>query len=547
VIGGRGEKTAPAGGASTIAAVPRRVLVVSAAVLIVCGVTARFVHLGRLFYYHDEAATSLRISGHTASDYGKVVTGRLVTARQVAAFQRPGGGIADTVHSLAVDDPQHPPLFFVLARLWSGAIGSSPASLRALAAVLGVLFLGCAAWLVEVLFRSRLVTVVAVTLLAISPFEILYSDVAREYSLWLATIAASGAALVTATRRATVGWWAAYAALLTCALYSFTNTVFLLVGQALFVALVARRQLFRRFLPAAALASALFLPWVAEVAAHRGAFDSGTNWTREAVSFGALLRSWLVVQGIDVVDNAHAQARLDPTVTLLYAAVLALHLVACFVLLRRAPRPASIFLATTFGAAVLPLAAADVVSGGIRSTIPRYLAPAYLVLTVALGFLIALGLRAAGTRPRAAALAVAAAVVAAAAGSYAARAGHDVWWTQDDGAAAENLAVARLVERSPEPVVVSTGFGTMLELSHYLPPATPIRFVADGREPALPQGARTIVVYGSPANGAAAARLEALLADIRRRGRLVVRPSTPALPCCGAGIVPIPRQLWLAR
>jgi hypothetical protein len=122
--------------------------------------------------------------------------------------------------------------------------------------------------------------------------------------------------------------------------------------------------------------------------------------------------------------------------------------------------------------------------------------------------------------------------------------GAEVWWTQDDGAAAENLAVSRLVTGLQHPLLISTGLGTLLEMSHYLRPETAIRVSVDGRPPALERGRSPIVAYGSPANGAAAARLQTLLGGIRRQGLYVPRPVSVSLACCGAGIRPIPRQLW---
>jgi hypothetical protein len=193
--------------------------------------------------------------------------------------------------------------------------------------------------------------------------------------------------------------------------------------------------------------------------------------------------------------------------------------------------------------AVAPLLVADVALGGIRSIIPRFVAPAYLVLTVSLAYLVSGVLRAHGAWMRAACACAGIVVVAAAAGSYGMRWGADVWWNQDDGAAAESSAVATLVNGLPRPQLISTGLGTLLELSHYLRPGTPIRVVVDGREPPLQRG-QSYILYGSPASGAAAARLDRLLSDIRRRGDAKLELVSPQLPCCGAGIPTIPRQLW---
>jgi uncharacterized membrane protein len=520
------------------------VIVVAAVVLVVAGATARFIRLDRPFYFHDEAATSLRLSGHTAADYRRFVAGRAITAADVARFQRPGGGVQDTVRSLAIDDPQHPPLFFVLARLWAGVVGSSISSLRAFAALFGLLVLAAGGWLTQVLFGSRRTTVVAVALLAISPFQILYSDVAREYSLWLASAASAGAALVMATRTGSRRWWATYAVLAALALYSFPNTLLLIGGHLLYVLGAAGRRRLSGFALAAGAAILAYLPWLAVIAIERGAFEAGTSWAGESVPFGSLIRSWLVVGGVGVVDDPHSQSSLDGWSALLYGAVLVVELAALVLLRARGPHRAWLFVTASIAASAGPLVAADLAFGGIRSTIPRYLAPMYLTLSIALAFLISEGLRLRDPLRRGAAAALALAVVGAAAASYAGRVGAEVWWTQDDGAAAENLAVSRLVTGLQHPLLISTGLGTLLEMSHYLRPETAIRVSVDGRPPALERGRSPIVAYGSPANGAAAARLQTLLGGIRRQGLYVPRPVSVSLACCGAGIRPIPRQLW---
>jgi hypothetical protein len=154
------------------------------------------------------------------------------------------------------------------------------------------------------------------------------------------------------------------------------------------------------------------------------------------------------------------------------------------------------------------------------------------------------GLAASRVGFRALAVLLACAVVAAASGSYVASARARVWWIQDDGAAAENFAVSEKLNKLSRPLLISTSGGTLLEMSHYLRPETRIRVVLDGRVPPLGRGFSDILIYGSPANGAAAARLAALLRDVRRHHNAQLQPVSLELPCCGLGIRPIPGQFW---
>jgi uncharacterized membrane protein len=525
----------------------RRVVTVGAVVLILLGVAARFTDLDRHFYFHDEAATSLTLSGYESAEVGRALAdGREITAAQIGIFQHAGGrGVADTVHSLAVNDPQHPPLFFGLARLWAYVAGSSITSLRALAALFGLLALAAGGWLAYALFGSRQTALIAVALLAISPFQILYAKEAREYSLWVAAVAASSAALLLALNSRSMRAWLLYSLTLAAALYAFPNTILVVLGHALFLLFQERnRQIFKPFVTAVGGALVLFLPWIGEMVLQRGALRAGTDWTTETVPFSTLLHSWLVVFGLGVVDKKEGPTSVGTLPGLVFGAVLLAEVAALVVLRRRGPRAAWLLVASLIFATAFPLMLADVATGGIRSVIPRYLAPVYLALTIALAFLISEGLSADRARTRTVTALVAFGTIAAAAASYAESTRARVWWNQDDAAAAENFAVAETLNRMQRPLLVSTSGSTLLSMSHYLRPETRIRIVLDGRAPPLRDGFSDIVFYGSPANGAAAARLTALLRDVRLHNQARLRPISLALPCCGLGIRPIPRQFW---
>ena len=519
----------------------RVVLVVVAIAVVVFGVVARFTELGRLFYFHDEATTSLRISGRTDADVERAIGNRWLTARDLGTFQRPSGrSVVDSIHSLAVDDPQHPPLYFGLARLWPDVAGSSPAALRALSAAIGTMAFAAVAWLAWELFAGALAALLAVALFAVSPFQILYAQQAREYALWTLLTAAASAALLAALRTRSGRMWALYAVLLAASLYTFPNTVLVAAAHSIYVAVRNRRSLVR-FAVCVAASLVLFVPWLGVIVLERGAFDAGTGWTSEAIPFVDLVKSWIVTAAVPLVDVSSPAG----TDLALGVAAVALEVVALVVLWRSAARSAALFVLLLVVVPVLPLAFADATTGGIRSTIPRYLAPTMLGLSLALAYALARGLAAVRPAPRLAAGLAAGLVVAAGVGSYVHRLDARVWWNADDGAAATNLAVSRTLDGDSQSVLVATGPGTVLELSHYLEPTTRIYVSLDGRMPALPRDATSVYLYGSPANGSAAARLRALVADARRRGRHVEAVQL-SLPCCSADIAHIPDQFWRA-
>src|SRR5207248_4961479 len=85
-------------------------------------------------------------------------------------------------------------------------------------------------WLCRELFGCSRTAWMAVALLAVSPFHVLYAQEAREYSLWTVAILLSSAALLRAARLQTRRTWWAYAASVALGLYS--HTLFVLVAGA---------------------------------------------------------------------------------------------------------------------------------------------------------------------------------------------------------------------------------------------------------------------------------------------------------------------------
>lgn len=119
--------------------------------LLVLGVFFRFVNLDRKVYWIDETYTSLRISGHTEIEFiQQVFDGHVVNLKELQKYQQPypEKGLVSTINSLAVESPQHPPLYYVMARFWVQWFGNSPlrseACLPSLACLCSLVFTGFA-------------------------------------------------------------------------------------------------------------------------------------------------------------------------------------------------------------------------------------------------------------------------------------------------------------------------------------------------------------------------------------------------------------------
>lgn len=144
--------------------------------LLVLGVFFRFANLGLKVYWEEEAFTSLRISGYTESELiQQVFKGQEIGIENLQKYQRPNPekSVIDTIKGLAVEEPQHTPLYFIMVRLWVQLFGNSVAVTRSLSAVISLLVFPCVYWLCRELFESPLTAWIAVALIAVSPFHVL--------------------------------------------------------------------------------------------------------------------------------------------------------------------------------------------------------------------------------------------------------------------------------------------------------------------------------------------------------------------------------------
>ena len=188
---------------------------------------------------------------------------------------------ADMMHWLAVD--AHPPLYYLLLRVWMAVFGDSFAAMRALSAVCCGLTVVATAALVRVVADLRHM-ILALPVLVLGPLALRYGYEIRMYAL-LMLLAALGMLLLfhatraedalargrsdaTARRRVWV-WWVLYAVVVCLGMLTQYLIAFLWAVQAVW--LLARTLHTHpargdasswRWLAAYALAVILYLPWL---------------------------------------------------------------------------------------------------------------------------------------------------------------------------------------------------------------------------------------------------------------------------------------------
>ena len=367
-----------------------RWLKLSVGALILCGVFLRFYHVDHKAFWDDEAVTWLHIQGMYE---GEVVTqaANFHSAEDLHAVLHPPTGlrpISAIIRPMSVEDPQHSPLYYLLAHVWITWFGDSVAAVRTLSVIFGVLAIPCMYWLCAELFGSAAAGWAGAALLATGPIEVLYSQEAREYSLWLLSMLVSSALFLRAMRLGTMRAWGAYSLALAVGMYIFPLSALVAASHAI-VALGACLPMRRKLhaLGAMALAGLLFVPWfliivrkMADINASMPGIVAGTS-----SRLGTLWRT-LTLMRLEIIDWDGAYRLFVLGATLPIAGLL---LLAIYDVRRQSSRVTRLFIWALLGSIAVPLIGLDLALGGHRVETARYFTPMFLALDLCLAALIA--------------------------------------------------------------------------------------------------------------------------------------------------------------
>jgi uncharacterized membrane protein len=455
------------------------------AIILLLGIFFRVANLAQQVYWHDEAYTSLRISGYQSNEVNSsLFNGTVSSIADLQKYQKPNAekGIVGTVQSLAFDDTQHPPLYYVLIRLWVQCFGSSIQSIRSFSALTGILAIPCMAWLSWELWgvdkhrstfqqQSLLVCGLASAIAALSPFQVLYAQEAREYTLWSVLILLLSTFLLRAVRLNTLESWMLYSGCLALGFYTQPLTLILAVSHGFYLLVINRSRLNRAaflFLVSCGFALLLFAPWLSLILKNWS--TSGANWTSVSLPLIILLKTWglhlerafLLTEGDFGFDTWQSYLSLPFLLILLLFSI--------FSLIRYNPIRIWLFVLTLMGSVVFPLGLADLLLGGQRSTPGRYLVTFYLGLCLAIAYFLAHLISShSWVRQKigqgTAALLLTVSLFACYSNSQA-----DSAWTK--GISYNLPTVANIINAAPQPLVIGNSFGinfgTIFALSHRL-------------------------------------------------------------------------------
>lgn len=455
--------------------------------LIILGILLRFINIDKKSYWDDEAFTSLRISGYTEYEIvQKVSSVDNITAKELQNYQTLSSpkNLFDTLQSLALEDPQHPPAYYLINWLWVSLFGSSIAAFRTIAALTSLLALPSMYWLCQELFDSTLTAKIAVTFIAISPFHILYAQEARQYSLWTAIILFSSASLLYASRKMRIFNWIIYAASLALNFYTFPFSVLVALAHGSYIIALDKFRFTKRtivYLLASFAAVIAFIPWLLVITNNLKHINNIVGG-KGGMPTLALMKTWAFNLSRIFVDTNHERAVINFGFENVFTYLLQITLVILIVMLsgyaiyfvcRHTHIKTWMFLLTLILLTSVPIMGKDLLMGDNRSIILRYLTPAYLGIHISVSYLLAAGITTRKTHKKfwyfTICLLFSGGLFSSVLTSQATS-----WWTKSHSDI--TYEAAKIINQSQQPLIVSDGsMGTNLALSHQLNPQVQLR------------------------------------------------------------------------
>jgi len=466
-------------------------------IALIVGTYARVTHIDTKLFFQDEAFTALRVSGHSERAYrAEYFTGAVHASAEIAALMTrdPKTNVGSVVALLAAEDPHHAPLYYVLDRWTIDALGSSIVGYRALSVFFGLLTIAAAYAFGVTALGSRIGGATLAALVAVSPFHVLYAQMAREYALFACIVLVSSTFAIRAiTKRRSLDY-VAYAVAVALGVYTDPLFALVVVAQALcaLVALRTDRRALATWVVAAIVGAALYAPWAANSLSRHGNIEDQLAWGVTAYPLRALAQKWAFNLGAVFFDAEFAKLALAP-IALVAIAIAAIAFAYAIVRARKTP-------AIVLGLALtcVPIATfvtLDALAGSHFATIPRYLYAAWLGVEIVTAAALVAGFG--NARARNYAIGAFAFVVAAGSASALIDSRYANWWSNNDQVAFQ--LVAQTVNASADPLVISEAYWHVpLVLAWYLKPSVPLLLFVAPKLPPIPYHAATFLITPTP-------------------------------------------------
>jgi len=486
-------------------------------VILITGIWFRFTNLERKVYSFDESITSLRISGYTWTEMVQQdFQGKTISVQDLQRkYQQinPEKTWWDTVKGLATEEPQLSPLYFILARFWVQLFGPQVATVRSLSALISLLVFPSIYWLCWELFRSASVGWMAVTIVAVSPFHVLYAQEARPYMMFAVVVLLSNAILLRAialqnsptTSKLSKAVWSIYAIALTLGLYSSLLFFLVVLAHGIYVIITENWRFGKTliaYLLASAAATIIFAPWIFVLVYNSNKIEATVGLPRLSLSFISSLKPLIIITCRMFIDTHWAGGIIKlgssniatDLIRLIVVVVLLLAIAhSIYSLCRSTPKRVWLFVLTAIGITAIVLIA-------VRGVADRYMVPYILGIQLAVAYLFTAKI-ASATNPRQQKLwqlgliaLISSGIVSGAVSSQS-----QLWWNKYPSSTKYNPQVAAIVNQAQKPLVISHGgnniTGKILSLSYLLKQQAQLLLAVKPEQVKIPDGFSDVFLY----------------------------------------------------
>ncbi|ACK68050.1 conserved hypothetical protein [Rippkaea orientalis PCC 8801] len=471
-------------------------------IIIILGIFFRFYNLDKKVYWHDEVYTSLHLTGYTLPEWqDPLFTGNIIGVDDLQYYlqSNPNKTLNDTLKVLAVDDPHHPPLYYILARYWRQFWGDSINIIRSFSAVCSLLVFPAIYWLAWELFGTSLVGIMSLGLIAISPFFILYAQEAREYSLWTVFVILSNSSLLRAIKLTQKNpnlqnnfypFWGLYALLTTFSLYTSLVTIFVIIAQTTYTLLTEGLRFTKSVIlqGLSVLASLIaFLPWILVFIDNYEQYKLITSWTKEIkLPFFELFKNWgLNLSRIFFDINWNLDNLLIYLVVFLS---LVLVIYSLYFLCQNTTKQAWGLIFALIVTPFIFLFIPDLLWGGVRSLSPRYLIPSIIAIYLAVAYLLVNQLTQKNSNKIRIWSIITAIIFSSGVISSAISSQADTWWTKVISSGFPQ--VSRIINSSDNPLLISNDKsyhpGNIMSLSYLLKSEVKLQLLSEEKGYKIP-------------------------------------------------------------
>lgn len=459
-------------------------------VLLVMGIFFRFTNIGLTVYSIEETATSLRLSGYLEEEVkAEAFQGEVVSSADLHKYQTINSqkSLNDTIKGLILEEPQLSPLYYILARFWTQWFGDSATVIRSLSAVISLLAFPALYWLCWELFRLPLVGYMAMMLMAVSPFFVLYAQEARLYSLWIVTALFISAIFLRAIRINNKIWWAIYSIALSLGFYTTPLSLLIAMGHSVYIIGTQGIRLSKiviAYVLSSLAAVILFSPWLYFIIYNFSTSHNTTEWTSiRKIPLFSLFGSFIVniiYTFLDIPSSTlwkyltTVYSWADIIIGVIGISISILVGYAFFFLLRQTPKNIWLFSWSLFGITSLIFLVPDLLFGGIRSVIPRFQVPLYISILITVAYLVSYKSIYVTQDSRKQTLwrLITIGLISCGIISCTFISRSNIWWNKYFNT--DNLPMAKIINQTPSPLVISDSgashYLNILSLNHLLEP-----------------------------------------------------------------------------